>query len=168
MKMTKKQLDRFWNKVEKSDGCWNWRGHKNFGYGRLTINYKQYLAHKVSAYLSGKLHFRDLLKPTRGANGVVVMHKCDNRSCVNPEHLRVATQLENMRDAKKKGRKWNGEHLPGESNPRCKLSDIDVSMIRQEYADNGITQGKLASKYGVCRSYISQLINNKHRYTHEV
>jgi len=91
---------RFWKYVEKTESCWLWTGYKNhLGYGRMTVTvapkqYKLMATHR----LSWKMH--------RGPipEGKVVMHDCDNPACVNPDHLLLGTQLDNMRDMKAKGR----------------------------------------------------------------
>ncbi len=77
---------RFWAKVDKSDGCWLWTGTpNNDGYGRLSVGGRHVLAHRFS----WELHGLGLL----GDQGLD--HKCLNRMCVNPWHLRVATQSQN-------------------------------------------------------------------------
>ena len=80
---------------EPNSGCWLWVGVVNFfGYGQLYINSRYHGAHRVSWELhQGQIPI-----------GLFVCHKCDVPSCVNPNHLFVGTQLDNMRDAKNKGR----------------------------------------------------------------
>jgi len=88
-------IERFWEKVQKTDNCWNWVGAKNrFGYGILHQGNKTQQAHRfIYGYLRGPI------KP-----GLVVMHSCDNPPCVNPSHLSVGTIRENALDALRKGR----------------------------------------------------------------
>ena len=90
--------DRFWQKVEKNEGCWIWTGSKSkLGYGYFQINNKTKYAHRVSKELRhGSI-----------AEGLVVCHKCDNPSCVNPDHLFIGTMKDNMLDKMKKGRGRN-------------------------------------------------------------
>lgn len=78
---------RFWAKVDKSGGCWEWLGGTNgYGYGRFRFSSRKYEpAHRISFSLSNPL---DELPD-------VLDHICHNRKCVNPEHLRGATKKEN-------------------------------------------------------------------------
>jgi len=127
MQLTEKQIKNFWSKVNKTDSCWNWVGSECRGYGKVNLNTKTYLTHRISLSILGLLD-----KPrtgSKGAKGILVLHKCDNRKCVNPAHLLTGTQKDNMHDAKLKGRKWYGE-MSGENNPRAKLTNKDVKKIR--------------------------------------
>lgn len=93
----KKTQDRFWNKVEVKgkNECWNWTAYKNRdGYGNFALGVKKINAHKVS-YIINYGSVQD---------GFCVCHTCDNPSCVNPNHLFLATHKENMLDKKIKGR----------------------------------------------------------------
>lgn len=91
--------ERFFNKVNKTDSCWEWTaGTDNDGYGlfgyRMDGKKRQWRAH------------RWIMSQTKGLDtqNPIVMHTCDNPKCVNPEHLRNGTQLENQRDKWRKGR----------------------------------------------------------------
>jgi hypothetical protein len=98
---------RFWAKVQKSDGCWNWTGAKDqHGYGDFRMGGRAMgstRAHRVSWFLtfglSPKAH---------------VLHHCDNPSCVRPDHLFLGDDLANMRDMSAKGRHHNQQktHCP--------------------------------------------------------
>jgi hypothetical protein len=93
-------IDGFWSKVERSGDCWLWTGEKNStGYGVYAVHRhgerERILAHRFSARLSGM----ELRSPDD-----VVLHECDTPLCVRPDHLRVGTQKENLRDALAKGR----------------------------------------------------------------
>lgn len=138
---------RFWQYVEKSDGCWIWRGTQNGrGYGFFYIARKQRLVHRYAYEL--------LIGPIR--DGAVVMHTCDVPLCVRPEHLKAATQRENMLDMKSKGRQ-----LFGTRNHHAGLTDDDVRTIRADYAAGRANMPQLARRYG-------QSAANMHRVIHRM
>jgi hypothetical protein len=94
--------DRFWANVipEPNSGCWLWLGstdRKGYGQMRITTNKKQSKL-KYATHISLKLHDHQI------PSGLHVLHRCDNPACVNPEHLFVGTQQDNMRDMLQKGR----------------------------------------------------------------
>ena len=135
---------RFWNKVEKSNGCWTWIGAAvPRGYGRFYWNGKPRYAHRVSLELAGRAV----------PEGAVVMHTCDNPRCVNPKHLKVGTQSENMRDASRKGRIAGMQDWSGERNPRAKLSGAATAEISASPEPTKI----LADRFGVSSVRIQQI-----------
>ena len=92
--------ERFWAKVVKSDGCWEWTAkHDKNGYGRFSPNgqYSQVPAHRFS----WELHNGPV------PEGMLVCHRCDNPECTNPNHLFLGTPQDNMDDKVRKGR-WKG------------------------------------------------------------
>jgi len=85
--------------------CWNWQRYKlKDGYGRLTYKNKQYLAHRLFKYLFGDITWIDLHNPKK-----VIRHTCDNPACINPQHLIMGTQQDNIRDRTMRGR--TAKHL---------------------------------------------------------
>lgn len=91
--------DRFWCKVRKSDGCWEWTGSiGSHGYGQIMDRGTPLTVHRVSYLLA---HGEDSI-----ADGLYVMHRCDNKKCVNPDHLSLGTHADNMADMTSKGRHW--------------------------------------------------------------
>lgn len=91
-----------------------------------------------------------------------VLHKCDVKNCVNPDHLFVGTQQDNVDDMMSKGRGAFGD-TRGERNGRVKLSEWDIQEIRDSYGQGlrDLSQYDLAKKYGVCQGQISRIVNQK-------
>ena len=149
---------RFWARVAQGEGCWLWTGERNArGYGRFYPRWKaQYYAHRYS----WELHNGPI------PDGLYVCHRCDNPSCVRPDHLFLGTQRTNIQDALAKGRlartvdfcENNGARMRGSGNPMATLSEADVRAIRERYKAGGITQSQLAAEYGVSRPHISIVV----------
>ena len=153
-------LERFCNFLPPDlpeDNCWLWRGAKDKnGYGMITRNGSTVKAHRVSY----EVHWGESLETYH------CLHRCDNPSCVNPNHLFSGTNLDNVQDKVKKGRCYTGDQK-GEKNGNSKLTDAIVKSIRTEYNSNSgvITHTALAKKYGVSRPTISYIVNNKTHIT---
>jgi len=115
--------ERFWRFVVKTNDCWNWSGKKNNGYGVLSKGSKSdgyFLAHRFS----WSMHNQEEI-----LSGMVVMHKCDNPSCVNPEHLILGTSKDNTQDMIAKGRR-NLKIPVGVKNGKSLLDEEKVRFIR--------------------------------------
>lgn len=152
--------ERFFERfeVDSKTGCWNWTGRLNgSGYGVIAgpINGKRYvekgvnmLAHRASWIL----HKGEIPKGA-GAHGTVVMHRCDNPACVNPDHLLLGTQSDNVKDMLDKGRKVSNPRR-GTDHPNTAFkSQADIDLICS-------TKGRIkefAEKYGVSESAIKRL-----------
>lgn len=160
--------DRFWEKVNKSGPihpvlqtpCWLWTGTSNgskAGYGLTSINGQTIFAHRASY----ELHYGAI------PDGLWVLHKCDVRTCVNPDHLFLGTCKDNAIDRQSKGRSkgefQEGTPRPltqGESHHYAKFSEKQVSDIRQRRA-NGEAGATLAKEYGVTNGTISRIFLRK-------
>lgn len=142
--------DRFWPKVDKKadDECWTWLAFRNKpGYGMIRNGGFMALAHRVSWTLTNG----------RIPDGSQVLHHCDTPSCVNPGHLYVGTNADNMRDKVDRGRSsWPRPERRGEGHPLAKLTSEQVAVIRTEPFVFG--SGKeLAERYGVSRALITRI-----------
>jgi len=138
--------DRFYSKVKKEEtGCWVWTAFKNSqGYGKFSYYGKQRLAHRISwEFSNGSI-----------PEGVVVCHRCDNPSCVNPDHLFLGTVDENVADRNTKGRTASCSR-----HGRAKLSLEDVKEIR-ELGDD-FTRSELGRVYGVSAHQIYQIVSGR-------
>ena len=136
---------RFWPKVRVTPGCWLWQGATNGRYGRICAfgNHGSPAgAHRVAWLL-----VHGPIPP-----GLFVCHRCDKPLCVNPDHLFLGTQIENMADCGAKGR-----HVKGELHARAKVTAAQVIEIRQRH-NEGTKQNALAREFGVCTTLISRVV----------
>lgn len=146
--------DRFWEKVNiKSDlECWEWEGSKYYnGYGQFYKSPTKIVAHRMAYELTyGNIRNKKLL----------VCHKCDNRGCVNPNHLFLGTHKDNLADMYRKNRQNNAD-TRGIKNGRAKLTDNDIINIRKTYIRGQISAKKLGEKYGISETTCLRIINRQ-------
>jgi hypothetical protein len=162
------KIHEFWEKVEKSSGCWIWLGLQNGnGYGRLNWHGALYGAHRVA----WEVTYGPIPLGT-GYHGTCVLHKCDNRLCVRPDHLFLGTQGTNVADRNRKGNTAHGlgsgasKHpmsmsRPGEKNGSSKLTVDAVKNIKHRYATEAISQTELGRIYEVSQHAIWSVIHGK-------
>lgn len=137
--------ERIMKRVSKNEitGCWNWTGTKTeCGYGQIRVNKITKKAPRVSwEEFVGEI-----------PAGLCVCHRCDNPAYVNPDHLFLGTQKENMRDAVNKGRTRTGENCIF-----SKLKQKDVDRIRELHLA-GVKSAKIAEIYNISYSHIRSIV----------
>ena len=128
IKLSDKDIARFWTKVDKSGGvnsCWNWMAGKKLGYGAFKANGIQHTASKVAFILkNGQIPYHN------SYHGFCVCHKCDNPACCNPDHLFLGTSDDNMRDMVNKGRSLFGDKNPSRTRPETRPRGKDHHYSR--------------------------------------
>lgn len=141
MKMYKSKLDQLTD-AKGADGCVEFSGWAyGHEYGQVSIDKKTHYAHRVSY----EMHIGEI------PDGMVVMHKCDNTKCFNPDHLMLGTQRENIHDMQNKGRR-----------PRTysKITAEIAAEIRR-LLSSGVFQNDIAKMFGIAQTTISQIKRNK-------
>lgn len=137
-----KARERFMCSFEKRDkGCWEWtRNFGTAGYGKFDFEGRTLGAHRVSwVFHKGEI-----------PDGLCVLHRCDNRRCVRPDHLFLGTNTDNTADSVKKGRRKGGH-------PPTKLTDSDIVKILEMYA-NGKFSTQIAVEFGLSDSYVRRIL----------
>jgi hypothetical protein len=152
-KRTQTLEERFWPKVNKQtlNGCWEWTAAKYpAGYGVIGFvkPASPRPAHRVAWELvNGPI-----------PEGLFVCHKCDNRACVNPDHLFLGTQKQNLADMAVKGRGTKSNR--GEGSARSKLTTEQIIEIRRLSAE-GISRAELGRRFGMRATSISRIVLRK-------
>lgn len=148
MKIEHIHQQRFWAKVQKTDGCWLWTAYRNpAGYGMVPTSIRiPVLAHRASFLIATGID----------PGEKCVCHNCDNPPCVNPDHLFLGTLADNNADMLAKGR-YSGGSRPGENSPLAKLTAEDVIRIRRDFRFHGGGR-KAAREFGVSAALISRIM----------
>lgn len=143
MKHDARTIQRFWSKVDRTGGehaCWLWTaGLFDTGYGAFNLDHQNIGAHRFAWEVD---HDRRL------PDGFMVLHSCDIRACVNPKHLVVGTQLDNMRDKCRKGRQARGARQGSAVLTEAKVSAI-CSLLNA-----GVSQREIARRHRVSQTTI--------------
>jgi len=150
-----KQLASFWNKVNKDGSipahmphlgkCWEWIA------STYPSGYGQFIG-QSSHRFSWELHNGKI------PDGLWVLHKCDNRKCVNPKHLFLGTRQDNADDMVHKNRSTSNE-----KHSQVKITNTQVLEIRERYAKGDIAMRKLAKEYNIGKSQIDRIVHNQRR-----
>lgn len=150
--MRKKSLRRFLPfeqryRIDEQTGCWIWLGATlPNGYPSMRKNKIHILAYRYSYELKyGQIPL-----------GMNACHKCDTPMCVNPDHIFIGSQSDNIRDMVLKKRNRTGENASWSKLKQCQVNDI-----RKEYGEGNISHRKLAERYNVSYSAIRLIVLNK-------
>lgn len=147
---------RFWAKVERTDGCWIWKAARNpAGYGMFGTGPRGtriVLAHRYSFELAyGPI-----------PHGILICHHCDNPACVRPDHLFAGTNSDNMKDSAKKHRNAGQRHpemRQGENHGMAKLTENDVLTIRK-LSQEGWPGIAIARRFSITPTHISKIVRH--------
>lgn len=147
-KSAKSRFFTFFTVPQHASECWEWNGSLNHnGYPRLGgLPITGQAAHRYSYYLYYKID------PGRW----LVCHSCNNRKCVNPEHLFLGSSQDNSSDATNKGRMRSGEN-----HGMAKLSNAEANEIRRLYKSGDVLQRELSAMYSISYAQISYIVNRK-------
>jgi hypothetical protein len=154
---------RFWEKVQKTQTCWLWTGTaERGGYGRINVGGKWLRTHRVAWELSnGPI-------PT----GLCVCHRCDNPPCVNPAHLFLGSQRDNLHDMATKGRHGSRARpdrvAHGERHGSSRLTELEVRDIRANCRPargsnlkSSASLSGFARKYGIRLYAVQRIVSGK-------
>ncbi len=129
--------------------CWEWKFYRvQDGYGQVRYKGKDLGTHK----LSWMLHKGEV------PDGFKVCHHCDNPPCVNPGHLFVGTNKDNIDDANRKGRL---ARLAGSLNGWARMDEARVSAMRKEWVPYKMPAWKLAEKYGLSLTQTERILRHE-------
>lgn len=151
MRRRAESLDDILARTASAGGCREWQKAitQTTGYGKVRLSGVLMDAHRA-AWIAANGPIPD---------GLYVLHRCDNRRCVNPEHLFLGTHSDNMKDAAAKGRL--PQHcLRGTDNPHAKLTEAQVLEVYALAHEGRMTQQQIADAYGIGRRRVGKI---KHR-----
>lgn len=144
--LTEDEIKRFVSKAIPipESGCWIWTGALSGGYGSLRIRGFTVRAHRLAYEI-----FKGPIP-----SGLFACHKCDIRCCINPDHLFLGTNADNVIDALSKGKGW----VPPSP---AKINRETAEAIRAEYATGGVRHKALGLRYGLSASQIGSIVRGE-------
>lgn len=164
--MNEQTIERFWSHVAKTDTCWLWTGSKrNKGYGAFVW------ADDEGRVIQGRAHrfsYQIMVGPIPAK--LFVLHRCDNPACVNPDHLFVGTNQDNVSDMMQKGRHVAGgtyvvgNYERGGYHHNARLTEHDIRSLRTD-REQGLSYSSLAQKYGISLAHAYRIVN-RHAWSH--
>lgn len=135
---------RFWSKVQRGDGCWEWQGGTNSdGYGSHSVCGVNWKAHRYAWHITNG--------PIK--DGLYVCHMCDNRTCVNPAHMFLGTVYDNISDMDQKGRR-----AVGTQNGKAKMTEAIVHRVR-ELRSLGYSFTEIAAQVGMSKGAVQHVVS---------
>ena len=140
----------FWSKCDKAKEsfCWNWTGGTDKdGYGKIHFEKQHWRAHRLSFFL------------TYNERPIFVCHKCDNPSCINPDHLFAGDPKTNNSDRQQKGRNAD---LSNENHPMMKFDNRKIKKARA-MRQQGYSVKYISKNIGISCSYLFQIFSGKNR-----
>ena len=147
-KMARPLLERFWESIKKTSSCWMWVGSRDKdGYGYLSTPRGDIKAHRLAHELHSKMPI---------PRGLLCCHSCDNPPCVNPAHLFLGTNKDNLSDAALKLRMHCGEE-----HGNSKLTESKVLKIRSLYASHLHSQEEIGKLFGINQTQVSRVVSRK-------
>ncbi|MDY3555321.1 HNH endonuclease signature motif containing protein [Gemmata sp. JC717] len=138
---------RIFDRVTKSEsGCWLYTGGiSSTGYGIASVKGRSAHVHRMAFELRcGEI-----------PDGMCVLHRCDVRRCINPDHLFLGTLADNNRDTMQKDRT---DDRRGEKNTQVKFTDEQVKQMRSMYASGLFSQRQIASTFKASQQHVSQIV----------
>lgn len=138
--------------IESPSGCWEWIGGRHgVGYGCVPASMG-----------GGRYAHRAMYESVCGTipQGMYVLHTCDNRLCINPEHLWLGTHRDNIADMNAKSRQKGGS-LPNERNPSCRFTDGQIRSMRE--ARKTMSLRAMVRHFGISETHLLRVMRGESR-----
>jgi len=144
-------INRFFNKVDKQLDCWIWTASTRSGYGAFKVFGKTQSAHRISWEVHNNRSVPE---------GKLVCHKCNNKLCVNPEHLYIGTYSDNSKDAVQAGVRNSYKYACGEKAGTAKLTQANILKIVKLH-EQGLSHKEIAKKFKVGTCTIGNILRGE-------